>query len=181
VRKILWLILLLAAGCAPWVEVGGLYKSDSQSYSVQLPQGWMRWNHGEQLLITRDGIPLQMIQIIRRNIDVPLTNTKKKISRKMLPQELSEVVLDDIASNKDYTDYSLIENGPLTVGGMAGFKAIYGYKTRDRLKVKTVYCGFIREDWFYAMIYYAPRRYYFDKDIGAFEEVLQSFKWSGSP
>jgi hypothetical protein len=142
VRKILLLVLLLASGCAQWVEVGGLYKNESHNYSVELPQGWMRWNHGDQLVITRDGIPLQYVQIIRRDIDEPLANTKKKFSKAMLPQEASEVILDDIASNKGIADYSLIENGPLVISGIPGFKAIYAYKTKDGLKVKSVY-GFM--------------------------------------
>jgi hypothetical protein len=176
VRKILLLVLLLASGCAQWVEVGGLYKNESHNYSVELPQGWMRWNHGDQLVITRDGIPLQYVQIIRRDIDEPLANTKKKFSKAMLPQEASEVILDDIASNKGIADYSLIENGPLVISGIPGFKAIYAYKTKDGLRVKSVYCGFMRDQWFYGIIYSAPKRYYFDKDVKTFENVLASFK-----
>lgn len=175
-RKVFLLIFLLALGCAPWVETGGLYKMESHNYSVELPQGWMRWNHGDQLLITRDGVPLQNVQIIRRNIDEPLPHTKKKFSKTMLPQEVSEVILDDIASNKEVADYSLIENSPMTISGIPGFKAIYAYKTKDGLKAKSIYCGFIKDQWFYGINYNAPKRYYFDKDIKTFENVLESFK-----
>jgi hypothetical protein len=163
-------------GCAPWLQVGGLYRMESHNYSVELPQGWMRWNQGDQLLITRDGVPLQNIQIIRRNIDEPLKHTKKKFSQAMLPQEAAEVILDNIASNKDVLDYSLIENTPLSISGISGFKAIYTYKTKDGLKVKSIYCGFIQDKWFYGINYNAPQRYYFDKDINTFEKVLESFK-----
>ncbi len=176
-RKILLFILLLAAGCAaPWVEVGGLYKMESHNYSVELPQGWMRWNKGDQLFITRDGAPLQYVRVFRQDIDKPLANTKKKFSKTMLPQEASEVILDDVASSTGVTDYSLIENSPRAIGGMPGFKAVYTYKTKDGLKVKTVYCGFIRDEWFYGIHYSAPQRYYFDKDIKTFEKILESFK-----
>ncbi len=174
-RKILLLVLLLAVGCAQWVEVGGLYKMKAHNYSVELPPGWMM-EPGDQLLITSDGVPLQYIQILRLNIDEPLANTKKKFSKTMLPQEASEVILDDIASNKAVIDYALIENTPRIIGGMPGFRAIYAYKTKEGLKIKNVYCGFIRNEWFYGVHYSAPKRYYFDKDIKTFENVLASFK-----
>jgi len=175
-KKILLLTLLLSIGCAPWVQVGGLYKMESHNYSVELPQGWMRWNQGDQLLITRDGVPLQNIQIIRRNIEEPLKYTKRKLSKTMLPQEAAEVILDNVASNKDISDFGLVENTPLRVSGISGFKAIYSYKTKDGLKVKSVYCGFIQDQWFYGINYNAPERHYFDKDISTFENVLESFK-----
>jgi len=175
-KKSLLVIVLLLIGCAPWVQVGGLYKMESHNYSVELPQGWMRWNKGDQLLITRDGVPLQNIQIIRRNIEEPLKYTKRKLSKTMLPQEAAEVILDNVASNKDISDFGLVENTPLRVSGISGFKAIYSYKTKDGLKVKSVYCGFIQDQWFYGINYNAPERHYFDKDITTFENVLESFK-----
>jgi hypothetical protein len=175
-KKSLLVIVLLLIGCAPWVQVGGLYKMEFHNYSVELPQGWMRWNKGDQLLITRDGVPLQNIQIIRRNIEEPLKYTKRKLSKTMLPQEAAEVILDNVASNKDISDFGLVENTPLRVSGISGFKAIYSYKTKDGLKVKSVYCGFIQDQWFYGINYNAPERHYFDKDITTFENVLESFK-----
>jgi hypothetical protein len=175
-KKILLLILMLLIGCAPWVQVGGLYDMGSHNYSVELPQGWMRWNKGDRLLITRDGVPLQNIQIIRRDIDEPLKYTKKKFSKTMLPEEAAKVILDNVASNNDISDFGIVENTPLTINGISGFKAIYSYKTKDGLKVKSVYCGFIQDHWLYGINYNAPERYYFEKDIETFERVLKSFK-----
>lgn len=175
-RKIYLIVLMLAMGCAPWVQVGGLYKTESHNYSVDLPQGWMRWNQGDNLLITRDGVLLQNIQIARLNIEEPLKHTKKKFSKGMLPQEVAEVILDNIASNKDISNFQLIENSPLKISGNSGFKALYTYKNKDGLKIKSIYCGFMAEKWFYGINYNAPERYYFDKDITTFERVLESFK-----
>lgn len=57
------LLFITIIACAPWVRVGGLYKSDSHNFSVELPQGWMKSNTVDHLLITRDGILLQSIVI----------------------------------------------------------------------------------------------------------------------
>ena len=175
-KKILLIVLMLAMGCAPWVQVGGLYKTESHNYSVDLPQGWMRWNQGDDLLITRDGVLLQNIQIARLNIEEPLKHTKKKFSKGMLPQEMAEIVLDNIASNKDVLDFEMIENSPIRISENSGFKAVYTHKNNDGLKIKSVYCGFIADKWFYGINYNAAQRYYFDKDIKTFENVLKSFK-----
>jgi len=175
-KILLIIILMLPIGCAPWVQVGGLYKTESHNYSVELPQGWMRWNKGDHLLITRDGVLLQYIQIVRLNIDDPLKHTKKKFSKSMLPQETAEVILDDIASNQTIGNFELIENVPIKISGIPGFKAVYTYKNKDGLKVKSIYYGFILDKWFYGLNYNAAQRYYFDKDIKTFEKVLDSFK-----
>jgi hypothetical protein len=175
-KRILLFILMLAIGCAPWVQVGGIYKTESHNYSVELPQGWMRWNQGDDLIITRDGVLLQNIQIVRPNIKDPLKHTKKKFSNGMLPQEAAEVILDNIASDQAVLGFQLIENTPIKIGGFSGFRAVYTYKNKDGLKIKSIYCGFMADTWFYGLNYNAAERYYFDKDIQTFEKVLESFK-----
>jgi len=175
-KKILLFTLMLCAGCAPWVQVGGLYKTESHNYSAELPQGWMRWNKGDDLMITRDGVLLQSIQIARLNIEEPLKHTKRKFSKGMLAQEAAEVILDNMASNPDVLDFEIIENSPMRISGNPGFKAVCTYKNKDGLKIKTVYCGFIADKWFYGLHYNAAQRYYFDKDIQTFEKVVESFK-----
>ena len=175
-KKILLIILALTMGCAPWVQVGGLYKTESRNFSVELPKGWMQWNKGDDLLITRDGVLLQNIQIIRLNIEEPLKHTKKKFSKDMLPQEAAEVILDNIASDQAVLNFELVENNPIKISGIPGFRAVYTYKNKDGLKIKSIYCGLITDKWFYGLSYNAAQRYYFDKDIQTFEKVVESFK-----
>jgi hypothetical protein len=136
----------------------------------------MRWNKGNDLLITRDGVLLQNIQIVRLNTEEPLKHTKKKFSKGMLPQEVAEIILDNIASNQEVLNFELIENSPIRISGVSGFKVVYTYKNMDGLKLKSIYYGFVVENWFYGLNYNAPQRYYFDKDVKTFEKVLESFK-----
>jgi len=173
-----WIILIFvfAAGCAPWTQVGGLYKNENDNFTVDLPQDWMKSNQEKHLFITRDGVLLQNIQIVRLKLEEPLKHTKKKFSRGMLPQEAAETILDDIASNLNHLNVEIIENLPVTISGMPGFKATYTYKNKDDLKLKSIYYGFIAGDWFFGINYNAPQRYYFDKDIKTFEKVIESFR-----
>jgi hypothetical protein len=175
-KKLLVILLLLTAGCAAWTRVGGVYTSDSQNYSVDLPQGWMRWAQGEHLLISRDGVLLQNIQVVRHNVKDPLNHTKKKLTKGMMVQETAEIILDNVASNPEITDFRVLENSPMIIGGVPGFRAVYAYKNKDGLKCKSVCCGLLLGEWLYGMTYNAAERYYFDRDIGTFNRIVESFK-----
>lgn len=175
-RKLLYIALIFLAGCAAWTQVGGIYKNESHNFSVELPQGWMRWSQDEDLLITRDGVLLQNIQIRRLNIEEPLKYTKKKLSKNMLPQEAAEVIMDNISSDQNVLTFEIVENNPAKISGIPGFKAVYTYKNKDGLKIKSIYYGFIIDRWFYGLNYNAVQRYYFDKDIQTFEKAVESFK-----
>jgi len=175
-KRYLVILLLLITGCAPWVKVGGLYKSPPHNFSVELPNGWMRLNTGDRLYITRDGVLLQNIIIERLNIEKPLEHTKKKFSKDMLPQEVAEVVLDNISSDQTVLNFEVKENIPARISGFPGFKVVFTYKNKDGLWLKSILYGFIGDEWFYGIRYTAARRYYFDKDLRTFEKVFESFR-----
>jgi len=175
-KRFLLIAFLFLTGCAPWMQAGGLYTLESQNFSVELPKGWMRLNTKKYLLVTRDGILLQNILIKRIRIDKPLKHTKKRLNKKMLPQEAAEVIIDDIASTPTVLNFKLIENVPARISGISGFKLVYTYKNRDGLRLKSILYGFIAGEWFYSISYTAPSRYYFDKDLETFKKVFESFR-----
>ena len=176
-KKIIFsaLVFVVIVSCAPWSRVGGLYKSSSSNYSVELPEGWMKSNASDYLLISRDGILLQRITIIRLDINKELTNTKKKFKKDMLPQEAAEVIIDDRMTDSAILNFEVLENAPENICEFPGFKLVSTFTNNDGLKFKSVDYGFILDEWFYGISYTAPQRYYFDKDIKTFEEVFQSF------
>ncbi|MFQ5801037.1 MAG: hypothetical protein ACE5HH_04900 [Candidatus Hydrothermarchaeales archaeon] len=126
--------------------------------------------------ITRDGLTLQQISIGRIAADEELPHTKKKLSNGMLPQELAEVITDDLRSNANITNLQVNENVPATVGGHPGFKLLYTYQTKQGLKIKVAHYGVMSGDWCYYLLYEAPARYYFPKDFPVFEKVKETFK-----
>jgi hypothetical protein len=175
-RKFLFIFLTVVVGCAPWIQVGGLYTSDGKDFSADLPEGWMRLRQSEQLFITRDGILLQTITVESLNASYEFKNTKKKLSKGMLPQEVSEVILDNISSDQQMSSFEIVENSPAKIGGLTGFKAVFSYGTKGGLKYKSVYYGALDGERFYGLRYTAARRYYFDKDISTFEKTVSSFR-----
>lgn len=161
--------------------VGGLYKDNFRNFSVELPDKWRAFNISEyaltqDLLISKDGLYLQYILINRRNVEKPFENTKKEIKKGMLPEEISEVILDDIGSDQTVLNLEIIENVPVMISGIPGFKAVFTYKNADGLKLKSIYYGFLHEEQFYTIRYNAALRHYFKKDLETFEQILKSFK-----
>lgn len=177
-------VLALAAGCVslPWVPAEAQHTVRSGHFSVELPRGWMRWNHGpaDEVLVTRDGELLQEILVERVPVDAELRHTKKRLARGMLPQEAAEVIIDNYSSDRSNVDFEVKENSPARVAGFPGFRLTFAYRTRDGLRVKVVYYGFVKDDALYGLRYTAPQRYYFDRDLESFEKVLRSFRLVGA-
>jgi len=71
---------------------------------------------------------------------------------------------------------ALIENGPAEIAGRPGFKLVFGYKDPDGLKMKLVAYGLLAGDTLYELMYRAPERHYFARDVGRFEQVRASFR-----
>ena len=169
---------LLLGGCVsvPWHPTAGLYKSPSENFAVELPQGWMRLNANEDLLITRDGILLQHVTVERAAVDRPLKSTKKTLARGMQPQAVAEVIIDNFMSSERMLDVKVQENRPVQVAQHRGFRLVYTHRDKNGLRFKSVLHGFLAGDVFYGIRYTAAERYYFAKDLPTFEHVLASFR-----
>ena len=66
------------------------------------------------------------------------------------------------------------------VGGKAGFKLVYTWKTSDGLRMKQSDYGLVVGPWLYQLTYQAAARYYFERDLTAFERVVASFRLPGN-
>ena len=177
-KKILTLLisLFLITSCASVVQKRSLKNLSDNDFSVEIPKGWWKPKHLDKYLITKDGVFLQYVLIQQRPIDRPYRNTKKKLNKGMLPQEAAGVIIDEIASDRRIYNFNVIENAPAIIDGREGFKILFTYKFKRGPIFKTLYYGFISGDSFFNLRYNAAMRYYFEKDIAAFEHILSSFK-----
>ena len=106
-------LAVLVAACAllpgcfqkttPWDPIGGRYDSGNwfgARFALDLPPDWMMMNFVEDgLVATRDGFNLQAVKVRKIKFGEDLPHTKKKVSKGMAPQELAEVLLDDLRSD----------------------------------------------------------------------------------
>jgi hypothetical protein len=177
-------VAALAAGCihddAPWREVGGKYDSGNwfgPRISMALPGDWMKLNHlDDGLVATRDGFNLQSIKIRRVDPGKPLPHTKKTVAKGMRPNELAEVLLDDLRTDGSANGLKVLETRPASIAGAAGFRTTVALKDSFGLKVKAVLCGVMIDDHAWQIVYVAPARHYFEKDLATFDAALASFR-----
>jgi hypothetical protein len=145
-------------------------------FLVTVPTGWWKPKHINKYLLTKDGAFLQYVLIQQRPIDHPYSHTNRKLNKGMLPQEVSGIIIDEIALDRRILNFNVIENVPAVIDGHDGFKILFTYKNKRGSTFKTLYYGFISGDSFFNLRYNAAMRHYFEKDIADFEQILSSFK-----
>jgi hypothetical protein len=127
-------------------------------------------------MITREGAFSQYILVQQRRIDKPFRHTKKKFHKDMLPQQAAEVIIDEISLDSRVLNFRLIERVRTHVNQYNGFRIVFTYREKGGLNFKTVFYGLLEGDWFYSLRYSVEVKKYSDKDIKAFQKVLNSFK-----
>ena len=171
-RKLIWIVLLVFAGCAGGMTTG----AQPETYKVKAPKGWRKINTPKYYMITKDGAFLQYALIQERPIDKPFLYTKKKLRKGMLPQEVAGIVVDELSTDRTIIKFELLENKPTSIKGNAGFKLLFTYKDRDGSSFKTKYYGFVRGGIYYNLRYTAAKRHYFEKDEKTFDQFVESFR-----
>ena len=177
------LVAVFLAACASFAAVGGKVAVPGQGFEVDLPQGWTRiWDPTliskdvQPLLLTRDGFVLQGISIGREPIQQALPNSKKKFVAGMSPAEAAEVEVEDLRASSEVVNLELLESTPASIGERPGFRLVFVWKTKGDLRMKRLQYGVLDGPWVYRLIYYGTARYYFDRDVTPFEQVVRSFR-----
>ncbi len=173
----------------------------SKAVSLVLPDGWHWVSMGDNLLATRDGVFLHNIIVERIRAGEAKRNSSRKyplaarsfedwpvqipnppetpFRSGMSPAEAAEAVLKNRRNDPRVIALNVQSVDMQTVAQTPGFKAVYGFqlKVQERWTAYRAVCyGFMLDGSFYGITYTAARRYYYDRDIGNFESVMQSFR-----
>lgn len=177
---------LLLGGCIsmydewPYRPAGRRYSSWSligADVRMELPQGWMKANGIDNgLVATRDGFNLQTLRFRRLPLGKALPHTKKVLADGMRPDEVAEVLIDDIRSDGTALGLQVVETRPATVAGQPGFRAVVSFRDPDGLRFKATTAGVIVDGYAWQVTYVAAARYYYDRDLPLFEKALASLK-----
>ena len=173
------LALAAALGCIPratFVPTESPYENREGEFTVDLPEGWMRVNSDQAVVVTRDGLALQRIFIGRHELGKPLKNSKRTIAAGMDPHEIAEALTGEFSSNEGLTGVQIQENSPAKVSGARGLKIVFAYKDSDGLRMRSVFYGVLAKSGLWYVGYAAPARHYFSADLATFEKVVRSFK-----
>jgi len=170
------LFLFILASCLACAHTGEFAKPASYSFTIDIPEGWRKIDNNRYLFVTKENPFLQYIMVQNRPIGRSFRNTKKKIQKDMLPEEAAQIIIDELASDQYLVNLRILANTPATIQGYEGFKILYTYSDSEGRIYKTLYYGFIKEDTFFNLRFRAADQIYFQRDIGAFRSVLNSFQ-----
>jgi len=174
------LVLVFLNGCAAtWVKVddsGTLYQSEH--YSVTLPTGWLRLESDDSLILSKDGVLLQLISIQFRQHKNAFEKIEKDSSATLLPSELAELTIAELKATQDegLPSMEVLRNAPVELAGHTGFDIHLRYKTDAGLRMDMLLRGFADESGFYLLKYNAPTLHYFQRDRQTYELLTESLK-----
>jgi hypothetical protein len=174
------LVMALLSGCAPaWIKVDNAARNyHGEHYSVTLPVGWMRLESDDSLVLSRDGILLQVISIQFR----PHKNTFEKIekdsSTTMLPSELAQLTIAELKATHEngLPSLEILRNAPVELAGHTGFDIHLRYKTDAGLRMDMAMRGFVDNSGFYLLKFSAPTLYYYERDRQTYETLTESLQ-----
>lgn len=171
-------LLLGLAGCVSW-QTGGQPFTSRGGYTVTAPAGWMFIEQpGGILRATRDGLILQEFVISSHELKKPLPASKRVLTASLTPYELAEAIADDLRSNRELLAFEIVANEPARIGGLDGFSLTVRYHTKDKLRLTTRIDGAIKGDKLYTLRLAAPSRHYFERDLPAFRDAVNSFRFT---
>lgn len=183
--RLLWTMALLAglallAGCQQtWIPVkaaGERYASTH--YSLDLPSGWMRFEKGDRLILSRDGEELGrvVIELVEHKQAFPVID--KGVSPDHLPAELAERQLAELieADERGMPGLWVHANRPATLDGRNGFFLHLSHRRQNGLEYRTLVYGVALEAGYCTLIYTAPAIHYFFRYRKVFEELVEGFK-----
>ena len=171
-KKFFWVLLILIASCAHGVES----QEPNYTFFVTIPEGWRKLDTDKFLIITKDVAYNQYALVQERPLDRPFKHTNKQLRRGMLPQEAAGIIVDEISSDINLSNFLLIANTPASIVGHRGFKILFTYKDQHGVEFKTLYYGFIRGEIFYNLRYTAKKVDYFVKELATFDKFVKSFR-----
>ncbi len=164
--------VLLAACAAPWRSAPA--SLSGPQWLIRPPQGWMHLAMPQTDMFSRNGPYLEYILVQSRPLTQGFRSTRQKLSADMLPHEAAQVIVDSMRRDPRIRRFQLLESQPATVGGRSGFKVTYCYRDAHDVAIKAVYVGVIVENRFIALRYTATQRHYFDAQVSAFNQVVDS-------
>jgi hypothetical protein len=173
-RHRFWISIILAALLAACAHAGS---KQTFTFNAAVPEGWKKIDCDEPMVfMTKDGGYKQFVLIRERPLSEPFQFTQRTFRADMVPEQAAEIIVNEIASDTNIRNFSLLENVPARIAGHNGFRLTFVYTDADGFIFKTIYYGFINGDTFYNIRYGATQEEYFQNDLKTFQKVFESFK-----
>lgn len=173
------LVLVLSGCTTTWIRVDDTDRHyQGEHYSVTLPAGWLHHESNDSLVLSKDGILLQVISIHFQQHKEAFEKIEKDSSSTMLPSELAELSIAELKATQEegLPSLEILRNAPVELAGHTGFDIHLRYKTDAGLRMEMLLRGVVDEDGFYIVKYSAPTLHYFERDRQTYELLSKSLK-----
>jgi len=183
-RRLAALVLLgVAATATAGTKVavqGEPFQSKSGGYAIEFPAGWKCAGSGKDSNASRDGYGLDAISVEVRKHKNAFRAIKKGSSEQALPQELAELLVDDIKAQGGNEGIEVLASEPAELGGRPAFRL--HLRTRvvidvGALDYEQIIVGTATPDGLVLVAYRAPSLHYFAAHRQDFETALASFRF----
>jgi hypothetical protein len=121
---------------------------------------------------------MQAIHYWRHDNEKAFPAIEKAASPDMLPEELPEAFVASMRAEFNREGLEVTESQPATLGGAPGFRLLLEYRAGGGLRYRMLVYGASTPHGYYALIYDAALLHYFDRDLGAFQEILETLRIS---
>lgn len=180
------LLVLVISGCTTYKLVPAGQVDVEGMFTVETPVTWAKVPpHGHGELWTSDGLRLQAVEFLPGIEDgEPLydppgddADPGPEFSSAMALTEIVELFFDTLkVSGAENVAYDVIQ--PAMLDDTAGFRVAFRYSLSDGLNRKGIVVGAVRDDRLFIVSYTGTEEYYFDKNLDAFETMLESLKFT---
>ncbi len=188
------LIYLLPCACAnePWIQI----KENNQDlhfdhFTAKLPPGWMRLSKKTDIywarpagditstkvnraFLSRDGLNLEEIDIIRSELKDAFPSLNKQADLSLLPSELAELFIAETKTASGLENIQVIENLPMRIANHDGFMVHMRYKISKGLPIEILAYGFTNKYGFYVFTFKAPGLHFFPTFLPEFKQIVNS-------
>jgi hypothetical protein len=175
-KRLSWVFLFAILAACATAGPGGA----PENFVVQVPQQWKKLNVADCSMYSKEGPFAQYIFIQQRPVGQEFPHAKKALSPGMTPKQVSDLFLQEIASDPGVLHLRVLEIHPAKINSYDGFKAVFTYNVKDGYRFKTMLYGFLQGDWFYGIRYNADVKKYSNEDVRTFEKIVKTFALKGA-
>lgn len=176
-RSIIALLLAVAlSGCAVWTRLDGGPVSHA-GVAIVAPADWVHLSAKKDgLLITKDGILIQSIQLDYLEGDKIFPKSKQSFVKGTPAQDLAQRVVGELRQAPGMSGLEVKQVEPAMVAGRAGFRALTEWKNERGATYQRIVAGAEVDGGLLLVQYQALKRFFFSRDLPEFERVLLSVK-----
>lgn len=174
------LTVLLLSGCTLYTLVEPGEVTVDGAYTFKTTTSWSRGKaHSNASFLTKDGVTLQQLMFTDKLSEGDKLfagvqgKTMPAYATSMNLIEVRDFVRESIlalnVSSVDETAFS-----PSKFGPWQGFRGEYVMTSNDGLRMQALVVGTQKDGKLYAMVFWAPSLFYYDKYIQEVEEIINS-------